>query len=57
MAGAAEQVTQILEAVGGGDAQAAEKLLPLIDEELPRLGAEIPTFVEGILYPSISPPA
>jgi RNA polymerase sigma factor (TIGR02999 family) len=34
-----EQVTQILEAVGTGDEQAAEKLLPLLYEELRRLAA------------------
>ncbi len=34
-----ENVTQILEAVGGGDSQAAEKLLPLVYEELRRLAA------------------
>ncbi|MGO8931101.1 MAG: sigma-70 family RNA polymerase sigma factor [Limisphaerales bacterium] len=34
-----EQVTQILEAVGAGDTQAAERLLPLIYEELRRLAA------------------
>jgi RNA polymerase sigma factor (TIGR02999 family) len=34
-----EQVTQILEAVGAGDSQAAEKLLPLVYEELRRLAA------------------
>jgi RNA polymerase sigma factor (TIGR02999 family) len=34
-----EQVTQILDAVGAGDAQAAEKLLPLVYEELRRLAA------------------
>jgi RNA polymerase sigma factor (TIGR02999 family) len=34
-----EQVTQILEAVGAGDAQAAEKLLPLVYEELRKLAA------------------
>lgn len=33
------QVTQILEAVGAGDAQAAEQLLPLVYEELRRLAA------------------
>jgi DNA-binding GntR family transcriptional regulator len=33
----AEQVTQILEAVGAGDEQAADKLLPLVYEELRRL--------------------
>jgi RNA polymerase sigma factor (TIGR02999 family) len=33
----AGQVTQILDAVGAGDAQAAEKLLPLVYEELRRL--------------------
>jgi RNA polymerase sigma factor (TIGR02999 family) len=32
-------VTQILEAVGAGDAQAAEQLLPLVYEELRRLAA------------------
>src|ERR1017187_109651 len=35
-----EPVTQILEAVGAGDAQAAEKLLPLVYEELRRLAAQ-----------------
>jgi RNA polymerase sigma factor (TIGR02999 family) len=39
MAQASEQVTQILDAVGAGDAQAAEKLLPLVYEELRRLAA------------------
>jgi len=39
MSGVPEQVTQILEAVGAGDAQAAEKLLPLVYEELRRLAA------------------
>jgi RNA polymerase sigma factor (TIGR02999 family) len=34
-----KQVTQILEAARGGDAQAAEKLLPLVYEELRRLAA------------------
>jgi RNA polymerase sigma factor (TIGR02999 family) len=34
-----EQVTQILDAVGAGDSQAAEKLLPLVYEELRRLAA------------------
>src|SRR5580658_7986423 len=34
-----EQVTQILDAVGVGDPQAAEKLLPLVYEELRRLAA------------------
>ena len=34
-----ENVTQILEAVGAGDAQAAEKLLPLVYEELRGLAA------------------
>ena len=33
----AGQVTQILEAAGAGDAQAAEKLLPLVYDELRRL--------------------
>ena len=36
---APEQVTQILGAVVAGDAQAAEKLLPLVYEELRRLAA------------------
>jgi RNA polymerase sigma factor (TIGR02999 family) len=36
---APEQVTQILEAVGAGDPQAAGKLLPLVYEELRRLAA------------------
>jgi RNA polymerase sigma factor (TIGR02999 family) len=36
---APEQVTQILDAVGTGDPQAAEKLLPLVYEELRRLAA------------------
>ncbi len=36
---APEQVTRILEAVGAGDPQAAEKLLPLVYEELRRLAA------------------
>ena len=39
MSGESEQVTQILEAVGAGDTQAAERLLPLIYEELRRLAA------------------
>ncbi|HXP61268.1 MAG TPA: ECF-type sigma factor, partial [Dongiaceae bacterium] len=39
MGESAEQVTQILDAVGAGDAQAAEKLLPLVYEELRRLAA------------------
>jgi RNA polymerase sigma factor (TIGR02999 family) len=34
-----EPVTQVLEAVGAGDAQAAEKLLPLVYEELRKLAA------------------
>jgi RNA polymerase sigma factor (TIGR02999 family) len=34
-----EPVTQILDAVGGGDPRAAEKLLPLVYEELRRLAA------------------
>jgi RNA polymerase sigma factor (TIGR02999 family) len=34
-----EQVTQILQAVDAGDEQAAEKLLPLVYEELRRLAA------------------
>ncbi len=33
------EVTQILEAVGAGDGQAAEKLLPLVYDELRRLAA------------------
>jgi RNA polymerase sigma factor (TIGR02999 family) len=33
------QVTQILEAVGSGDARAAEQLLPLVYDELRRLAA------------------
>src|SRR6516165_3814988 len=36
---APQQVTQILQAVGAGDAQAAENLLPLVYEELRRLAA------------------
>src|SRR5580700_6729370 len=36
---APEQVTQILDAVGAGDPHAAEKLLPLVYEELRRLAA------------------
>jgi RNA polymerase sigma factor (TIGR02999 family) len=39
MDGAPGQVTQILEAVGAGDARAAEELLPLVYEELRRLAA------------------
>jgi RNA polymerase sigma factor (TIGR02999 family) len=39
MDSAPEQVTQILDAVGAGDAQAAEKLMPLVYEELRRLAA------------------
>jgi RNA polymerase sigma factor (TIGR02999 family) len=35
-----EQVTQILDAVGAGDAQAAEKLLPLLYDELRKLAAQ-----------------
>ncbi len=35
-----EPVTQILEAVGGGDARAAEKLLPLVYDELRKLAAQ-----------------
>ena len=34
-----EQVTEILEAVGAGDERAAEKLLPLVYDELRRLAA------------------
>jgi RNA polymerase sigma factor (TIGR02999 family) len=39
MSPAPEQVTQILDAVGTGNPQAAEKLLPLVYEELRRLAA------------------
>jgi RNA polymerase sigma factor (TIGR02999 family) len=39
MGESAEQVTQILDAVGAGDARAAEKLLPLVYEDLRRLAA------------------
>lgn len=39
MNGAPGQVTRILEAVGAGDPQAAEQLLPLVYEELRRLAA------------------
>jgi DNA-directed RNA polymerase specialized sigma24 family protein len=39
MDGAPGQVTQILEAVGAGDERAAERLLPLVYEELRRLAA------------------
>jgi RNA polymerase sigma factor (TIGR02999 family) len=39
MGESAEQVTQILDAVEAGDAQAAEKLLPLVYDELRRLAA------------------
>src|SRR5271169_1594940 len=39
MSGASEQVTEILEAVGAGDERAAEKLLPLVYEELRHLAA------------------
>jgi RNA polymerase sigma factor (TIGR02999 family) len=39
MSESTEPVTQILEAVNGGDAKAAEKLLPLVYEELRRLAA------------------
>jgi RNA polymerase sigma factor (TIGR02999 family) len=35
----AEQLTQVIEAAGAGDAQAAEELLPLVYEELRRLAA------------------
>ena len=37
--GSSGQLTQILEAVGAGDKQAAEELLPLVYEELRRLAA------------------
>jgi RNA polymerase sigma factor (TIGR02999 family) len=36
---APEQVTQILDAIGAGEPQAAEELLPLVYEELRRLAA------------------
>jgi RNA polymerase sigma factor (TIGR02999 family) len=39
MCPAPQQATQLLDAVGAGDAQAAEKLLPLVYEELRRLAA------------------
>src|SRR5271157_216087 len=39
MGESAEQVTQMLDLVGAGDPQAAEKLLPLVYEELRRLAA------------------
>jgi RNA polymerase sigma factor (TIGR02999 family) len=39
MGESAEQVTQILDAIGAGNEQAAEKLLPLIYDELRRLAA------------------
>ncbi|MGA2657948.1 MAG: ECF-type sigma factor [Verrucomicrobiota bacterium] len=39
MCPAAEPVTRIRDAVGAGEAQAAEKLLPLVYEELRRLAA------------------
>jgi DNA-binding GntR family transcriptional regulator len=39
MDGASEQVTQILEAVHAGDERAAEKLLPLVYDELRHLAA------------------
>jgi RNA polymerase sigma factor (TIGR02999 family) len=39
MATARDQVTEILEAVGAGDKQAEEELLPLVYEELRRLAA------------------
>jgi RNA polymerase sigma factor (TIGR02999 family) len=39
MQAAPEQVTRTLNAVGAGDAQVAEKLLPLVYEELRRLAA------------------
>ena len=35
-----EPVTRVLQAVGAGDAQAAEKLLPLVYEELRKLAAQ-----------------
>ena len=39
MNGASEQATKILEAVGAGDERAAEKLLPLVYDELRHLAA------------------
>ncbi len=39
MSGESEQITQILDAVGAGDKQAAEQLLPLLYDELRRLAA------------------
>jgi RNA polymerase sigma factor (TIGR02999 family) len=39
MGESAEQVTQILDAIGAGNEQAAEKLLPLVYDELRRLAA------------------
>jgi RNA polymerase sigma factor (TIGR02999 family) len=39
MGEASEQVTEILQAVGAGDERAAEKLLPLVYDELRRLAA------------------
>ena len=39
MGDSTEPVTQVLQAVGAGDAKAAEKLLPLVYEELRRLAA------------------
>ena len=39
MDGTMEQVTQMLEAAEAGDRQAAEKLLPLVYDELRRLAA------------------
>src|SRR5579863_2571218 len=39
MESASEHITQILEAAGAGDTQAAEQLLPLVYEELRRLAA------------------
>ena len=35
------EVTQILEAIGRGDAQASEQLLPMIYQELRRLAAKM----------------
>jgi hypothetical protein len=34
------EITRILEAIDGGDAHAAEKLLPLVYDELRRLAAD-----------------
>jgi RNA polymerase sigma factor (TIGR02999 family) len=39
MGKSAEQLTEVIEAAGAGDAQAAEQLLPLVYDELRRLAA------------------